>query len=445
MVLAWLYSPDDFHRALMIANTAGWDTDCNSGNVGAVMALIVGLDRLNEKYDFRSPFADRLILPTADGSHAASDCLREARHIARIGRKVMGWPEPPSPKAGAWHHFEMPGALHGYLPETKDRAGGGVKEVENVPGHSRRGERSMRIAFRTSAGHVGRISVQTLGRQEWGGGYATMATPQIYPGQTVIVSGGAGKVSGSSRLRLFVRSQPPEEGKESLHFSAPRALRAGKTFSHVFKIPALEGKVAADFGLQFESDRAAAGEVFIDTVTQAGKPRFSVKPGVGGRNAPLVFTGVILDADFSRASFSEDKVSMFYAGKNQGQGIVATGNTTWTDYTVEASVKIHLAARAGIMARYKGLTRHISLQLVPGNRARLILRHYDKETILDEKRFRWNFDEVHTFALETKGKEIVGRIDGKTRLKGIDSVLQCGGAGLVWTEGIVGFSELKIS
>src|SRR5258708_35805747 len=37
IILSLLYSEDDFRRALMIANTAGWDTDCNSGNVGCLM------------------------------------------------------------------------------------------------------------------------------------------------------------------------------------------------------------------------------------------------------------------------------------------------------------------------------------------------------------------------------------------------------------------------
>jgi hypothetical protein len=445
MVLAWLYAPDDFHSALMIANTAGWDTDCNSGNVGAVMALIVGLDRICEKYDFRSPVADRLILPTADGSRAASDCLKEALRIAAIGRRIMGWPEVPAPKGGAWHHFEMPGARHGYLPETKDRRFAGVSSVENVAGHSRRGTRSLRIAFRTARGRGARISTQSFGRPEKAGGYHTMGTPLIYPGQTVTVSGETGAVSGSPRLRLFVRSQPDKEEKSSLHFSAPRLMRAGKAFTHAFTIPRLEGKIAADFGLQWESDRAAAGEVFVDTVTIGGRPRFSLKPIPGEYWDPINLPGVILDADFSRGSFSEDKRRLFYVGKNRGQGILATGNTEWADYTVAASIRIHVAARAGIMARYRGLTRHLSLQLVPGNRAQLILRHYDRETVLDEKPFRWKFDEIHTLVLEVKGTRVVGRIDGKTRLEGVDSVLKGGGAGLVWTDGLIGFTEVKIS
>jgi hypothetical protein len=40
IILSLLYSEDDFSRALMIANTAGWDTDCNSGNVGCLIGFI---------------------------------------------------------------------------------------------------------------------------------------------------------------------------------------------------------------------------------------------------------------------------------------------------------------------------------------------------------------------------------------------------------------------
>ncbi|MDZ4719077.1 MAG: ADP-ribosylglycohydrolase family protein, partial [Roseiflexaceae bacterium] len=37
--LGLLYGGDDLQRALMITNTAGWDTDCNSGNVGCILGI----------------------------------------------------------------------------------------------------------------------------------------------------------------------------------------------------------------------------------------------------------------------------------------------------------------------------------------------------------------------------------------------------------------------
>ena len=115
MVMAWSYAGNDFFEAQRIVNTAGWDTDCNAANVGSVSALVAGLDHLCDRYDFRAPFADRLIVPTADGTDSVTDCLRVARRIAALGRRVMGWPALPAPVA--LHSFEQPGALQGWMVE----------------------------------------------------------------------------------------------------------------------------------------------------------------------------------------------------------------------------------------------------------------------------------------------------------------------------------------
>ena len=115
MVMAWSYAGGDFFEAQRIVNTAGWDTDCNAANVGTVSALVAGLDHLCDRYDFRTPFADRLIIPTADGTDSVTDCLRVARNIAALGRRVMGWPALPPP--AALHAFEQPGSLQGWMVE----------------------------------------------------------------------------------------------------------------------------------------------------------------------------------------------------------------------------------------------------------------------------------------------------------------------------------------
>ena len=125
MVMAWSYAGNDFFEAQRIVNTAGWDTDCNAANVGTVSALVAGLDHLCDRYDFRTPFADRLIIPTADGTDSVTDCLRVARNIAALGRRVMGWPALPPP--GPLHSFEQPGSLQGWMPEDPATA-----SLENV-------------------------------------------------------------------------------------------------------------------------------------------------------------------------------------------------------------------------------------------------------------------------------------------------------------------------
>ena len=48
MILALIYGGDSFHEAMHIINTCGWDTDCNSGNIGCLVALMHGVSKVRE-------------------------------------------------------------------------------------------------------------------------------------------------------------------------------------------------------------------------------------------------------------------------------------------------------------------------------------------------------------------------------------------------------------
>ena len=77
IIHALLHGDDDFQRSLMIANTAGWDTDCDYGNVGGLLGIKNGLAGIDAGPDFRSPVADRMYLPTADGGRTITDAVTE--------------------------------------------------------------------------------------------------------------------------------------------------------------------------------------------------------------------------------------------------------------------------------------------------------------------------------------------------------------------------------
>ena len=62
MIMAMCYGENDFSRTLCILNEAGWDTDCNCGNVGSIMGALLGLDGIDEKW----------ILPINDVVNASS-------------------------------------------------------------------------------------------------------------------------------------------------------------------------------------------------------------------------------------------------------------------------------------------------------------------------------------------------------------------------------------
>jgi len=59
-----MHLPEDYAERVYsgvlgeIINTAGWDTDCNSGNLGCLL--------FEHGNDWQTPIADRIFMPTAD-------------------------------------------------------------------------------------------------------------------------------------------------------------------------------------------------------------------------------------------------------------------------------------------------------------------------------------------------------------------------------------------
>ena len=94
IILSLLYGDDDFSKTMMIINTSGWDTDCNSGNIGCLMGIKLGLKGLDagatNGKDWRGPVADRLYIPNADPTWGLSDCLRETEEIVNTGNRLAG-------------------------------------------------------------------------------------------------------------------------------------------------------------------------------------------------------------------------------------------------------------------------------------------------------------------------------------------------------------------
>ena len=142
IILSLLYGDDDFQKTLMIVNTCGWDTDCNSGNVGCIMGVKNGLAGIDQGPDWRGPVADRMYLPTADGGRCITDAVIETYHVVNTARALHGL-QPVSPKGGARFHFSLPGSVQGFQAD-------GPCSVQNAPlGDSR--ARSRLISMRPAS------------------------------------------------------------------------------------------------------------------------------------------------------------------------------------------------------------------------------------------------------------------------------------------------------
>lgn len=438
MILGLLYGGDDFQKTLMITNTCGWDTDCNSGNVGCLMGVKNGLSGIDSGPDWRGPLADRLYLPTADGGRAISDAAAEAIRVANIGRALAG-EASISPKNGARFHFELPGSVQGFTVERGPEAHEGVT-LENAPGFSESGARSLAIRFRNLAQpRPARISTPTFIPPEAINmpGYMLLAAPTLYPGQTVrarLTADPANNGPVSCGLYLSVYG-----AEDQLHpVSGPSfTLYPAMAQPIEWQIPRLNGAPIAAIGLELTSGRRAEGTVYLDYLTWDGVPNtvFTRAGGTMWRRAWV--EGVF------RARDTRD--APFLLTHNEGTGLLITGTRDWADYEVEATITPHLCAAAGIGVRVQGMARYYALLLCDDGRLRLI-KALDGESVLAEADFPWEFDNAYHIRVRAAGTRLQAWIEARQMFDVQDSArpLDSGGIALVCREGCMASGEIAL-
>ncbi len=430
MVMAWAYAGNDFFKALQIVCTAGWDTDCNAANVGCVSALVAGLDHLGDTYDFRTPFADRLLLPTADGTDSVTDVLRHSRIVAAIGRRVMQAEPAPAPKGGALHHFEMQGAVHGY-----QRSAGRARAVNVAASVGAAGTRALGFGFGTDRAAPARIATPLLAVASERTAYTCVSTPLLYNGMTVQARLHCQALSAPATLRLYVRTT-----EDVLVYSAPVALRAGASATLSWIVEAGWAPLH-EFGLEAASEEPCEGEVVVDYVDFGGAVRLdypAVLPAPGARAIP----GWISNLDLVRGRFSNDREEWLYLGRNEGLGMLVTGNRSWRNCGLRCGFKIHAAERAGVLLRYQGLRRHNAVWFTKDTVQ--IVRHCYGEQVLAEAPLALEENRAYTLEARVEGDLISVSIDDRRVLTARDATFAGGGAGFAVERGLAGFRTLVI-
>lgn len=429
-----LYGEDDFQRSLMIVNTSGWDTDCNSGNVGCLLGIKNGLAAFENGPDWRGPVADRLYLATAEGGRGISDAVAESIHVANIGRALAG-EDPHAPKDGARFHFDLPGAVQGFQAED------GSATLENVAGHSEQGERSLAVRYQHALNSNARISTPTFIPPEARSmkGYALLASPTLYPGQTVRSSIVA-DVNNPEPVttQLFIRHY---DGADQLAptYGPDAIIAPGDRCEYTWRIPATGGEPIAQIGLDISTENRSAGAIYLDYLTWEGVPdvQFTRPDGRGTLWRRAWVDGV----DQFEGRWPEP----YRIVQNHGTGLLMQGTQDWTGYRVSAPITVHLAKASGIAARVGGLRRYYALFLCEDGKARLV-KALDGDTVLAEVDFPWQVRQTYDLMLTVTGNYIQTSIDGKPLLEVEDTErpLLSGGIGLIVEEGCMSSEAVTV-
>jgi hypothetical protein len=430
----------------MICNTSGWDTDCNSGNLGCLLGIRNGLEgfegaQLNgAPVDWRGPVADRIYLPTMDGGRCVTDAAAETFRIVNMARALNGESkvapkDTASPSGECRFNFELPGSVQGFRVDQTEPCAAQV-ELTNVEGHSRKGRRSLAIAYRCPEGETAaRVSTPTFILPEDLNmpGYSLIASPTLYPGQTLRV--GAMAAEGNAQpveARLLLRFYDSQDRPQRL--SGPEVTLAPGTYQEwSWTVPELKGMPIFAVGLEIGRPEAHPGEglIYLDYLTWDGIPKtVFTRPEVepSEPSGPQLWRSAWVSAVDQWEKWWRNP---FRLVQNEGRGLVTTGMREWTDYRISSPVRPAMMKAGGLAARVQGLRRFYALQLTNTKKLQLLRVYEDSGTVLAEVPFDWQLWEAYDLVLEVKGSRLRGWAAGQKLIDYDD-------AGTPLTEGAIG-------
>lgn len=440
MIMAVLYAPDDFQKAQMIVNTSGWDTDCNAGNVGCLVGLMHGLEGLEGGPDWRGPLADRMLVSSADGGAAINDAVRMAYYLVNLGRALAGLEPIEPPKNGARFHFSLPGSRQGFRLQEGFSAG----SSSHIGNESFEGGRALSLTYNDlgPGQYVAAVTPvfsppDVLNMRT----YELMATPLVYPGQTVrarVVAheSNEGAVSAMIRMRAYNGSN------ELVDTDGPATeLAPGDEMVLEWKLPEIDGQPIAEIGVVLKTvGRKAAGKVFVDYLGWNGSPALSLhRPAESG--------------DFWRRAwvngvsfFSKHFPASFRISQSEGEGIIAHGTREWTDYDINTELIVHHAQHAGLAVRVQGLKRYYAVRISRQNQLEIVRHRDDESVVLASCKSPLVLDRGIPFRVKVLGKTISACV-GDVTLEAIDDsskALSDGGIGLIINEGALSCDAITI-
>ncbi|KXL46581.1 hypothetical protein M433DRAFT_160304 [Acidomyces richmondensis BFW] len=446
MILALLCGGHSFHTAMHIINTCGWDTDCNSGNIGCLVALMHGLQAFEEGPNWRGPLADQALISSADGGYSINNAARITYDFVNLGRHLAGEPPLPPPKDGAQFHFTLPGSVQGFRLSGQWSINSETVVTQMVDNET--GDTGLSIRF---TGLTGPDPIEILTPTftppeivKMRHLYELMASPLVYPGQTVKaalrysrrstanveVCLGLKVYTGNDELKTVVESTmtPVAPGEQKiLEWTIPDDMDSQPIQKLGIFVSAPSGHVD--------------GTVWLVYLQWTGIPQFTLRRPHIGKGKFWREAWINNVSKFQKWSHGPS----FYLAQNDGEGMISYGTREWTNYRVTViDFRVNLGTHSGLAVRVQGLKRWYALLFMPGERVafvRALDTHRDELAGTD---FEWKLDQTYKLAIEVDGDIMRAAIDDSMVLETSDRRNTCGGIGFVVTNGSVSAEEVKV-
>lgn len=435
MILSMLYGGGDFDRTINICNMCGWDTDCNVGNVGTIMGVLVGIDGIN--YDkWIRPVHDLLICSGVVGSLNIMDIPYGASYIARWAYRLAN-EEMPSSMAEILErsidgcHFEYPISTHSLY--VRKNSGNIEAYMRNTCEQARTGRRSLKVTIPgVKSCEKVYIAKRTYYTPEdfYDSRYDPSFSPTVYPGQTMHASIMLDENSSTVRACLFVR----EAHSGKIFTSDSLECEKGKWADLCFAIPAMQGGLIDEAGICLYApgivDQGMLNMcMYVDDLYFDGNPDYAVDLA---KEKVETWTSYHTEvSQFTRLKglmYLEDG-ALHLSCHDFAEAY--TGRHDWKNYETSFEICVQQGTQAYVNFRVQGAMRSYAAGF-NGKGKLALLKNYNGYSCLAETDIEWKQNEIYTISITAKECELK---------------VACGNAVIVfrdetspWLEGGVGVS-----
>jgi ADP-ribosylglycohydrolase len=436
---ALLGGGDSFHASVMIASSVGFDTDSNAGTVGCLNAVRLGLGALTEGPDLRTPVADRLLVVTADGGECVSDATREADRILASAALLAGG---ELPLARPRFTFAYRGSVQGFTACPYHPGADGPAPV-GIGG-------ALRVRLGDGGPHgpaTVHVSTPTfLDPADTSGNFSTLASPTLYPGQTLTARLSAARDGTSVRPYVLYADTDTDTGQVATVFGeAHRLGPAPRTVT--WQVPPAGGLVPFRIGFAFTAaaDAGPDAEAFLHDLDWRGAPENFEQSGVLLTSIWDTKPPALAPWVSSAKNFEADFAVTYSVSHPDTLGVVTTGTREWTDYAVASRLTLSLHETAGLVVRSRGHRRFYAGVFTGGDRLRLLHQRDGERHVLAETAFAYERDRPYAVELRCRGRDLALSVDGRTRLTATTADTLGGGTGFLVERGAVAADGVRIS
>ena len=354
MVMAMLYGAGDFSRTINICHMGGWDTDCNVGNVGAILGVLVGLDGIEAHW--RDPVHDFLVASSVVGCLNIMELSDSVRLMANLAYRIAGEQPPEKYRAFLRADRRFDFALPGSTCAMRLRAPQGCEGVfhEDVVYESGNGGlRATLCGMRYGQSRYVYYGTYYRPKDFTDSRYDPAFSPLLYPGQCVAARV---RAAAGARLHACMYVYDGNTGREYL--GEPAILEGGCWTTLTLQIPALSGACIEQAGVKVTAlmDTPDHNALYMDWMDFSGKANYTLD---FARERMEIWTA--MHQEVSQMTYLKG-VWTLNNGRLMGTcadfGEAYTGDIRWKDVEVSCTWQpAKLLGRTGFALRVQGAIR----------------------------------------------------------------------------------------